>query len=161
MFPLYFRVRMARPGKRFEWLIVRYSSTNIIGCQVLDKCSWPCYNFRMKLLIAGGRIVNVLTDEIESLLSHYEITGITEIISGGASGVDTAAMIYAKDMGIPFVLFSADWSQFGKAAGHIRNREMADYADELLIIWDGKSRGSANMKKTMEKLKKPVHNFVI
>ena len=41
--------------------------------------------------------------------------------------------------------FPADWDGLGKGAGHIRNKQMAEYATDLLLIWDGKSRGSKNM----------------
>lgn len=39
----------------------------------------------------------------------------------------------------------ADWDAHGKAAGPIRNRKMAQEADALLLLWDGKSKGSASM----------------
>jgi hypothetical protein len=42
-------------------------------------------------------------------------------------------------------MFPAKWDKYGKAAGPLRNREMAAYADALILVWDGKSRGSANM----------------
>lgn len=39
----------------------------------------------------------------------------------------------------------SDWKRDGKAAGPIRNRAMAEYADALILVWDGSSRGSGNM----------------
>lgn len=39
----------------------------------------------------------------------------------------------------------ADWDGKGKAAGYIRNAEMADYADALIAFWDDESRGTGNM----------------
>lgn len=42
-------------------------------------------------------------------------------------------------------IFPADWDKYGRRAGPIRNREMAEYADALLAYWDGKSRGTKNM----------------
>ena len=47
---------------------------------------------------------------------------------------------------IPIKRFLPDWDNFGKSAGLRRNDEMSSYADVLLLIWDGESRGSSNMK---------------
>lgn len=46
---------------------------------------------------------------------------------------------------IPVDHFPAKWDEHGKAAGPIRNREMAGGADALIAIWDGQSRGTADM----------------
>ena len=46
----------------------------------------------------------------------------------------------------------ADWDQYGRSAGMIRNREMAKAADSLIAFWDGKSKGTANMIQTSEKM---------
>lgn len=42
-------------------------------------------------------------------------------------------------------VFPADWNKYGKKAGPIRNKKMANYAEALLAIWDGKSCGTKNM----------------
>ena len=57
--------------------------------------------------------------------------------------------------------FLPDWKTKGRAAGPIRNKEMAIYADILLLIWDGKSRGSKSMKDEMLKLQKPIYEVII
>jgi hypothetical protein len=69
----------------------------------------------------------------------------TEIVSGGAAGVDRMGEDFARAAGIPCRRFPANWSAHGKAAGPIRNREMAAHAEALIAIWDGSSRGTANM----------------
>lgn len=71
----------------------------------------------------------------------------TEIFSGVASGPDQLGESWARERGVPIRRFYADWSIFGKSAGPIRNREMAENADALIAIWDGESRGTANMIK--------------
>lgn len=83
----------------------------------------------------------------------------TEIVHGGCRGVDSAANQIFESR-LPVVAFPAKWDEHGRAAGPIRNAEMAAYADELLLIWDGKSRGSASMKREMEKAGKPVHEYI-
>lgn len=48
-------------------------------------------------------------------------------------------------MQIPVIHFPANWDKHGKSAGHIRNAEMAKYADALVAFWDGKSKGTKGM----------------
>ena len=67
------------------------------------------------------------------------------MVSGGAVGVDMAGEAWAEKNGIPVVRYVPSWSKHGLYAGILRNREMAQNADALLAIWDGKSRGTANM----------------
>ncbi len=64
-------------------------------------------------------------------------------------------------MKLPVKEFPADWDQHGNAAGPIRNAQMADYADALLLIYDGESRGSLNMRKQMAQLKKPIYEVIL
>lgn len=71
---------------------------------------------------------------------------ITEVVSGACKkGVDQLGEGWAKRKGIPVKRFPADWNQYGRRAGPLRNREMARYADALIAIWDGKSRGTRSM----------------
>lgn len=60
--------------------------------------------------------------------------------------------LWAKKHGIPVAPFPADWNKFGKRAGAIRNADMAMYADALVAVWDGKSRGTRDMIKKAEAL---------
>ena len=123
----------------------------------------------MKLVIAGGRDLNFSHHAIEDFYNiHFPAEEFEQyperVISGGCSGVDKAAEEWANTLkagGSVFKEFPADWETHGKAAGPIRNREMAEYGDALLLIWDGKSKGSGNMKKEMERLGKPVYEIII
>ena len=114
----------------------------------------------MKLIIAGSRTLNPSVKDIGEQVSKFYI-GITEVVSGGADGVDSCGEEYALAADQPLKIFKADWSKYGKAAGPIRNKQMAEYADALLLIWDGKSKGSANMKQNMEDLGKKVYEIII
>lgn len=108
-----------------------------------------------KLIVAGSRsirdyglFVRFLEDTLRLWRADRDLAGleVAEIVSGNAwRGVDLMGERYAKEHGIPIKLFPAQWSRHGRAAGPIRNRETADYADALFLLWDGESRGSKNM----------------
>lgn len=70
---------------------------------------------------------------------------ITEVISGTAKGADKLGERFAKENNLTLHRFPADWNRYGKSAGYKRNVEMADNADALLALWDGKSRGTKHM----------------
>ena len=114
----------------------------------------------MKLIIAGSRTLNPGYYFLEELLHHFSLYP-DEIVCGEAPGVDTAGKHYAFDDYIKVFSFPADWERHGKSAGPIRNREMAKYGDALLLIWDGKSAGSRNMKHEMQKLGKPIYEVIL
>lgn len=97
----------------------------------------------MKVIVAGSRTISDLTLVAEAIReSGFEIT---EVVSGGAMGVDRAGERWAKNAQIPVRQFIPDWKREGKRAGFIRNRQMAEYADALVAVWDGKSRGTEHM----------------
>jgi hypothetical protein len=86
---------------------------------------------------------------------------VTEIVSGKARGADTLGEQYAKEKGIPVKEFPADWNKYGKAAGPIRNEEMARYADWLIAFWHPDCKGTTNMIRIMREMKKKHRVFEI
>jgi hypothetical protein len=114
----------------------------------------------MKLIIAGTRTLQLPDGTIEGLVLAFDLAPL-EVVCGGAHGIDYSGHIWAGRRCYPVKMFLADWEKHGKAAGPIRNKLMALYADELLLVWDGVSRGSANMKKEMLALKKPVYECIL
>jgi len=113
----------------------------------------------MKLIIAGSRNLdpNTAYEYINEMC--FKLRPL-EIVSGNSGNVDEAGNLYAFNIGHKLTQFNPDWKLLGKAAGPIRNRKMAEYADELLLIWDGESPGSKSMKHEMEKLGKPIHEII-
>lgn len=100
----------------------------------------------MKTIIAGSRSITD-RDLVFGLIKNSPIK-ITEVVEGEAAGVDVLGKEWAIENGVPFKPFPADWKRHGKkVAGFVRNQEMADYAEALILIWDGKSTGSMDMKK--------------
>jgi len=111
----------------------------------------------MKTIIAGTRTFNDY-ELLETKLTEFRLThDITEIVSGGAIGADRLGEVYAMRNDIPIKPFPAEWKKHGNAAGPIRNRQMAEYADQLIVFWDGSSKGTNNMIDSMIKQKKPVY----
>lgn len=99
----------------------------------------------MKTVIAGSRTVS--KDDVEDAMQECPFTrDITTVVSGTARGADTYGEEWAGVWGVNIVRFPADWNRFGrKAAGMIRNKEMAEFSDALIAVWDGKSPGTKNM----------------
>lgn len=81
------------------------------------------------------------------------------ILSGKARGADTLGERFAEQCGIKVIEFAADWDKHGKAAGPIRNEELAQNADVAIVFWDGKSRGSRNMIDNALKYGLELHVF--
>ena len=108
----------------------------------------------MKVIIAGTRTVAEMR-YLHRVLVTTELP-ITTILTGGARGVDTLALRYAKQHGIPCEVYPADWETHGRAAGPIRNRTMAQHGEALIALWDGCSAGTRNMIETMRGYGKPV-----
>lgn len=88
--------------------------------------------------------INVLKDTIMNRLLQ-NISDEISIVCGTARGADRLGEKYAKENGFHVAYFPADWERHGKAAGYIRNREMAQNADALVAFWDGESRGTKSM----------------
>ena len=90
----------------------------------------------MKVAVIGSRGLSV-TD-----LGRYLPENTTEIVSGGARGVDTSAREYALSHGIKLTEFLPEYTRFGRSAQLKRNITIIEYADIVLAFWDGKSRGT-------------------
>lgn len=108
----------------------------------------------MKLAIVGSRSLKdykIVKNAVDSLC-----TEVTEIVSGGARGVDSFAERYASEHDIPTVIFKPDWAKYGKRAGFIRNKDIVERADFVLAVWDGESRGTLDSINHARKLGKPV-----
>lgn len=97
-----------------------------------------------KVIIAGSRgfdSFKALKEYCDKILGKEEVI----VISGTARGADKLGEKWAKDHGYKVVLYPADWNLYGKSAGYIRNKEMAEQADVLIAFWDRKSRGTKMM----------------
>ena len=112
----------------------------------------------MKVIIAGSRHI----EDFDALSQLVEGAGweIDEVVSGGCRGVDEMGERWAEGHGIPVKTFVADWAHYGREAGELRNREMAHYADALILLWDGKSPGASCMLRESARAGIPIHHQV-
>jgi len=97
----------------------------------------------MKLIIAGGRSYQFTAEDIARLDHLHKVQPVSEVVSGGARGADKCGERWAVDNGIRVKRFPAAWSLHGRAAGPIRNSQMARYADAAALFPGGK--GTKNM----------------
>ena len=99
----------------------------------------------MKLIVAGSRTLKIkklIERQLNNLKSRYpELT----VISGMARGPDRLSYNWAVEHNVAVIPMPADWKQYDKVAGHIRNEEMAKIGTHLLAYWDGYSPGTKSM----------------
>ena len=110
----------------------------------------------LKVAVIGSRGITVTN------LGDYLPAGCTEIVSGGAKGIDTCAKEYVQKQGLKLTEFLPEYEKYGRGAPLKRNIQIIEHADEVVALWDGKSRGTAFVIKECEKMGKPitVHTIV-
>lgn len=108
----------------------------------------------MIIAIVGSRNITVPN------LGDFLPEGVTEIVSGGARGVDSCAGEYAKNEGIPLTEFLPEYDKYGKSAPIVRNRRIVSYADEIIAFWDGSSRGTKYVLNLCKKEGKKARVFL-
>lgn len=97
-----------------------------------------------RVAIIGSRSVTNY-DVVKGAIWSTGLDRITEIVSGGAKGVDELAERYAKEKGIPVKVFEPDYETHGKSAPHVRNSQIIDYSHAIIAIWDGESPGTKSV----------------
>jgi hypothetical protein len=134
----------------------------------------------MRLIIAGSRTMEPTSIQVMYTIRRHRISmlrdaGATDsvylVLCGCADGVDRSGFTWARMNGIEVEFFPAwpsqqQWARkvalpgekihqiplaHGKSSGMIRNVAMAEFADALLVFWDGKSPGTAGMIKVAER----------
>lgn len=108
----------------------------------------------MKVAVIGSRGLRV--DNLEKYLPKET----TEIVSGGAVGIDTCAKEYAIKNNIKLTEFLPEYEKYGRSASLKRNLLIIDYADYVLAFWDGKSHGTKYVIDNCKKKNKPVRVLI-
>ncbi|MCI9235526.1 hypothetical protein [Anaerotruncus sp. 1XD42-93] len=106
----------------------------------------------MRIAIVGSRDVKGFT--LERMLPHIPPEA-TELVSGGAYGIDQMAEQAAQILGLPIRIFRPDYKTNGRLAPLVRNRQIVEYADQIYAFWDNQSRGTAYTLKLCIEQDKP------
>ena len=112
----------------------------------------------LKIVIAGCRNYNnyyEAKEYIDFCIREIKKNNTIVILSGGCRGADAIGERYAIENGYEIRKFVANWDKYGKAAGPIRNEQMAIEADYIICFWDYKSRGTKSMIENAKKYSKP------
>ncbi len=109
----------------------------------------------MKVAIIGSRSIKKLDLDI------FMPEGVTEIVSGGAIGVDSLARNYAIKNKIKLTEFLPDYNKFGRGAPLKRNIEIIQYSDLVLAFWDGNSNGTRFVIENCHIMRKEHRVFVL
>lgn len=107
----------------------------------------------MKIIVTGGRNYND-SEKMNEILNKYK--DINKIITGGASGADNLAKLYAKEYNIDYEEYIAKWDEYGKSAGPIRNYQMcSSNTDAVVLVFPG-GKGTNHCHRIANKLKMKV-----
>ena len=109
----------------------------------------------MKVAVIGSR--GLCVEHLEDYLPK----DTTEIISGGARGVDASAKEYAQRHGLKLTEYLPEYTRYGRAAPLKRNITIIENADLVLAFWDGTSRGTKYVIDNCKKRKIPVRVYVL
>ena len=108
----------------------------------------------MRVAVVGSRGLKV------EHLENYLPEGVTEIVSGGARGVDTCARENALSHGLKLTEFLPEYDKYGRSAPLKRNITIIENADLVLAFWDGVSHGTKFVIKQCKSRSIPVKVFV-
>ncbi len=104
----------------------------------------------MKVAVVGSRNLTVMD------LKKYLPQETTEIVSGGARGIDSCAKAYAISNKIKLTEFLPEYNKYGNIAPLKRNLQIIDYADCVIAFWDGFSHGTKYVIDNCKKRNKKV-----
>ena len=107
----------------------------------------------MRVAIVGSR--NLKVDKLD----RYIPNETTEIVSGGARGIDTCARQWANSHSIKLTEFLPEYEKYGRSAPLRRNITIIQNADLVLAFWDQKRRGTKFVIDKCKELGVPVKIF--
>lgn len=106
----------------------------------------------MKVAVVGSR------DIVIENIGDYIPSECSEIVSGGAKGIDTCAKEYASNREIEYIEILPEYEKYGRSAPLKRNIEIIERVDLVIIFWDGKSKGT---NFTIKECKKRKINYIL
>lgn len=116
-----------------------------------------------RLVVAGSRTIHSYDVVCLAIMEAgrglgFKVDDVGAVVSGGAPGVDRLGERWAKEHGVPVLVFPPDWDDISAPNAVIkRNVRMAEKGDALVAVWDGRSTGTEHMVRAMRSLDKPVY----
>lgn len=112
----------------------------------------------MRVAVIGSRSAG---PEILDMILRALPAGCSEIVSGGATGVDSLARRAASRLHVRYTCLRPRYGKYGRSAPLVRNSEIVDRADIVLAFWDGRSRGTRQALGCCITRRKPFRIFLI
>ncbi len=109
----------------------------------------------MRVAVIGSR--GLVVEDLEEYLPKET----TEIVSGGARGVDASAREYALRHRLKLTEYLPEYGKYGRAAPLKRNITIIENADLVVAFWDGASRGTKYVIDNCKKRKIPVEIHIL
>lgn len=106
------------------------------------------------VLVSGSR--SIADIDISKYLKNIDV-----LLTGGAKGVDSLAIAYAKKNGIKHIEVLPNYAKYNRAAPVIRDEEMVKMCDRVVAIWDGESKGTKHTIDFAKKHEKPIEIYII
>ena len=104
----------------------------------------------MRLLVTGGRDYADRAHVWATLDAIHAAAPITVLVHGACpAGADRHAAEWATVRDVQQEPHPADWRRFGRAAGPVRNQEMADDGADVFVAFEG-GTGTADMIRRAE-----------
>jgi hypothetical protein len=112
----------------------------------------------MRVAVIGSRSAG---NETLAMILRELPAGCSEIISGGAKGVDFFAKKAAGRLGLKYTCIRPRYQKYGRAAPLYRNNAIIEKADFVIAFWDGRSKGTRQAIACCISRRKPFRIFLI
>ena len=127
-----------------------YMKTSVTKESYLSEKYLNDYQEASRVIIAGGRDFDdyeYMSIKLNELFKDQNVFNnkAIKVISGMATGADTLGIRYADEHKLTKILFPANWKEYPRIAGFLRNNDMLSIATHLIAFWDGKSSGTKHM----------------
>lgn len=109
----------------------------------------------MKIAIIGTRTLDD-PERVYTIITQNIPRNCSEVVSGGAEGIDKLAERYARENHLFLKIFRPEYDKYGASAPLMRNNLIVDYADMVYAFWDMNSHGTRYSVKRCLEINKPV-----
>jgi ABC-type Fe3+-hydroxamate transport system substrate-binding protein len=100
----------------------------------------------MKIIVCGGRTYANKLQVFKTLYQIDKANGIDNVITGGCAGADSLAGLWAEENQKVLTVIPADWKDYGRKAGPLRNLRMLEEKPDLVVAFPG-GKGTEDMVK--------------